>query len=159
MPTDVRCTRATASSLDAAALLLRDVTDGGTHSQKPQLTSSPGGPPSLPSSYRSPWPPPPPAPSAASSSPRGVSTQVRHLSRTNSDLHRPPLALTPLVFFFFFFLLPPPARPVSSEGAAREAATSFVHPAAVVHPDAVVGQVKISPIPIAPTHQPRLWLS
>jgi hypothetical protein len=48
---------------------------------------------------------------------------------------------------------------ISSEGAAREAATSFVHPAAVVHPDAVVGQVKISPIPIAPTHQPRLWLS
>uniref|UniRef100_A0A0E0FSG0 UDP N-acetylglucosamine O-acyltransferase C-terminal domain-containing protein n=1 Tax=Oryza nivara TaxID=4536 RepID=A0A0E0FSG0_ORYNI len=29
---------------------------------------------------------------------------------------------------------------ISSEGAAREAATSFVHPAAVVHPDAVVGQ-------------------
>ncbi|KAF2952062.1 probable acyl-[acyl-carrier-protein]--UDP-N-acetylglucosamine O-acyltransferase, mitochondrial isoform X2 [Oryza sativa Japonica Group] len=35
---------------------------------------------------------------------------------------------------------------ISSEGAAREAATSFVHPAAVVHPDAVVGQgVSIGP--------------
>jgi hypothetical protein len=36
-----------------------------------------------------------------------------------------------------------PIRPAgASEGAAREASTSFIHPAAVVHPDAAIGQVK-----------------
>lgn len=37
-----------------------------------------------------------------------------------------------------------------SQAAAREASGSFIHPAAVVHPDAAIGQVK--PPAFAPTH-------
>uniref|UniRef100_A0A453FHN3 UDP N-acetylglucosamine O-acyltransferase C-terminal domain-containing protein n=1 Tax=Aegilops tauschii subsp. strangulata TaxID=200361 RepID=A0A453FHN3_AEGTS len=32
----------------------------------------------------------------------------------------------------------------ASEGSARDASTSFIHPAAVVHPDAAIGQVGVS---------------
>jgi hypothetical protein len=50
----------------------------------------------------------------------------------------------------FSFQPPPWPAGSSSQGAAREASGSFIHPAAIVHPDASIGQVKPPPAWHAP---------
>ena len=45
---------------------------------------------------------------------------------------------------FLILTRDPPWHAGASQGAAREASGSFIHPAAVVHPDAVIGQVNPS---------------